>query len=196
MSMEIASEEELGESVSLEGALSIMVVIFLLRLVLFVPMMMIDKVNVEKAQRATFWSRIDTFVQKGDVTETDKIKIEKYFEAFTDLNGKKNTINIVDKNLVIIESVDGKENVMVILHDLVNKTYVMMISQEFSNELIYRHGSIQEDAGQYFTSADEVAYTSNPLVMDMKNKYVDWVKKTRNIIPNDAANQNATEAKP
>jgi len=179
----VGSEEEMGSPISLEDALSIMVVIFVLFVVLFVPLIQLDKVNLDKAQKATFWSRVYTFVQKAVVSDQDDKRISNYFEGFYDLPGKKNAIHQVNRNLVILESVDDQENVTVILHNPPKKEYVMLISQEFSNELIYRYGTIQKDAGKYFTSADEVAYTGNPVVMKMKDKYVSWVKQTRNITP-------------
>ena len=176
------TEEELGAAISLEDALSIMVVIFVLFLILFVPLIQLDKVNLEKSERATFWSKIYSVVHKKEIGADAKAKLNRYNEAFYDLTDKKSSFTRVNQNLLIIESIDDDDNVTVILHNPVQKEYVMLISQEFSDELIYRHGNIQSDKGVYFTSADEVDYGSNPRVIAMQKKYVEWVKETRNIV--------------
>ncbi|MGL1887781.1 MAG: hypothetical protein OCD76_14790 [Reichenbachiella sp.] len=177
------TEEDMGAAISLEDALSIMVVIFVLFVVLFVPLIQLDRMNLDEALKNPFWKKIYLYVEGEENNSKAQKALEKYYDSF-DLEGKINLYSKRDKGTFFLESIDSDSNITVIVHDSKKKTYTVIYSQELSPSVSYRFGKIvwSKQEKNWFTLNDEVAYGDNPELKRQMLGYEKWVAKKRGII--------------
>jgi hypothetical protein len=183
MARRAKSEEDMGAAISLEDALSIMVVVFVLFVVLFVPLIQLDRMNLDEALKNPFWEKIYKYVEKSEIDKDDQEKLSKYYDSF-DLEGNTNLISETKKNTMYLESIDADSNITVIIHDKDKKSYTVIYSQELSPSVSYRFGKIvwSRQEKSWFTLNDEVAYGDNPELIKQTKGYERWVKEKRGII--------------
>jgi hypothetical protein len=160
-----------------------MVVVFVLFVVLFVPLIQLDRMNLDEALKNPFWEKIYKYVEKSEIDKDDQEKLSKYYDSF-DLEGNTNLISETKKNTMYLESIDADSNITVIIHDKDKKSYTVIYSQELSPSVSYRFGKIvwSRQEKSWFTLNDEVAYGDNPELIKQTKGYERWVKEKRGII--------------
>ncbi|MGL1902260.1 MAG: hypothetical protein OCC49_09000 [Fibrobacterales bacterium] len=183
MARRVKLEEDMGAAISLEDALSIMVVVFVLFVVLFVPLIQLDRMNLDEALKNPFWEKIYKHIEKAELPADGQESLEKYYDSF-DLEGNTNLISKSAKKTIYLESIDADSNVTVIIHDKDKKSYTVIYSQELSPSVSYRFGKIvwSRQEKSWFTLNDEVAYGDNPELIKQTKGYEKWVKAERGII--------------
>ncbi|GEM_PF-838141 len=164
MSAPQAEAEDLGPALQIEDALTVMVVILVLRVVLFVPLMSLDRARLDHAEKESFWETVYDMVRAKPAGPSERSLTAPYQDAFG-LEGKAVTISDPGETGVrYIESADAEQNVLVIRLDAATQTYRSLYIQKFSNVPSFRHGRIKwsPQEKKWFTLDDQVDYAGTP----------------------------------
>jgi hypothetical protein len=167
--------EDLGPALAVEDALTVMVVILVLRMVLLVPMMSLDKARLERAETETVWEKAYAYVigHKKD----DKNAMQ-YEDAF-DLAGNSVILTEMGGGARFLEAADAANNLMVVHHDLEKQTYYSMFIQKFSNVPSFSHGRMKwsPQEKKWFRLDNQIDYNQTPESVDMNKQYLEWINK-------------------
>lgn len=165
---------DLGNPISIEDALSIMVVVFVLFLVFFLPMVNIDKMKLEKAQTDVFWQKLYVFLDKNS---SDSNKLEKYSNAF-DLDDLSTRIDTdKEQNIRYIQSVSNN-NITIVKHDLKTNKYISLYIPGYSKVVTYNVGKLKWSEWEdiWFTVNNTLNYNETGENIQMQKEYRKWVK--------------------
>lgn len=173
MSMPQAEAEDLGPALAVEDALTVMVVILVLRVVLFVPMMSLDRASLDHAEKETYWEAAYGRIRSG---KSAPAHFTAYDGAF-DLGGKAVVVSEPEGGrLRYLEVADEDRNILVIRHDVEAQAYRSMFIQRFSNVPSFRHGRIKwsPQERKWFTLNDVADYNQDAESQDMQKRYREW----------------------
>lgn len=167
--------EDLGPALAVEDALTVMVVILVLRMVLLVPMMSLDKARLERAEKETIWEKAYAFVV-GNKKEDKNAR--QYEDAF-DLTGNSVILSEMGGGARFLEAADANDNLMVVWHDVDKQTYYSMYIQKFSNVPSYSHGRMKwsPQEKKWFRLDNQVDYNQTPESVQLHQRYLDWINK-------------------
>ena len=104
---------ELGEAISIESALTVMVVIILLRLLFFIPLVKIDRAKLEDAQHDIYWKKATEWLA---AQTTDTAAARPYLQTF----GLENNIvrvSDIGAKRCYLEALSPDSEITVIMHD-------------------------------------------------------------------------------
>lgn len=172
MSMPDSEAEDLGPALAVEDALTVMVVILVLRVVLFVPMMNLDRARLDQAETETFWEKAYAWI-RADRSPADRSA--PYDGAF-DLSGKAVVVGEPQGQVRFLEVADEDRNILIIRHDLGSQEYGSLFIQKFSKVPSYRHGRIKWSPKErkWFTLDNQVAYDQTPETRELETQYRAW----------------------
>jgi hypothetical protein len=173
-------DDDLGSAISLEDALSIMVVVFVLFLILFIPLVNLDRANLERAQKLDVWRTVHSYLQENvEVTP----KAMEYSNVFDQVIDATNRITRVSRNVVYLESVKG-DNLLVLEHNTQTNNFIGMYIQNFSSTITYREGRLQWDRfdSKWFAEEQGLDYGSRESSVQMRDRYKKWIADTRGIV--------------
>jgi hypothetical protein len=167
---------ELGEAVSIESALTVLVVILLVRLLIFIPLVNIDRMKLEQAQKDTFWKQAGEWITAQPV---DEAAAAPYVNTFG-LQGQRVGISMVGA-IRYIEGLAQDSVITVIMHDPAAERYIGCIAKESSTVVTYRIGSIHWSGTEkeWFTANNSFDYGENEVAAAMQKEYRRWSKETR-----------------
>ena len=171
--MSAAEAEDLGPALQVEDALTVMVVILVLRLVLFVPLMNLDRARLDHAETESYWELAYHRVRSAPAVPAGA---EAYADAFT-LAGKSFSLGApAAGGIRYLEIADVDQNLTVIRHDPGAQTYRSLFIQKFSNVPSFRHGRIKWSPRErkWFTLDDQVDYSGTPESEAMLKEYRAW----------------------
>jgi hypothetical protein len=170
-----SESEDLGPALAVEDALTVMVVILVLRMVLLVPMMSLDKARLDRAEKETVWEKAYAFVLGNK--KADK-NAQQYEDAF-DLNGNAVILTEMAGGVRILEAADANNNLMVVRHDVAKQTFSSMYIQKFSNVPSYAHGRMKwsPQEKKWFRLDNQIDYNQTPEALSLHELYVDWNNK-------------------
>ncbi|MDB5104380.1 MAG: hypothetical protein JWP91_2069 [Fibrobacteres bacterium] len=167
--------EDLGPALAVEDALTVMVVILVLRMVLLVPMMSLDKARLERAEKGTIWEKAYAYVVGNKREDKDA---RQYEDAF-DLNGNSVILTELGGGARILEAADANQNLMVVRHDVQKQTYYSMYIQKFSNVPSYSHGRMKwsPQEKKWFRLDNQIDYNQTPEAESLNRQYQEWINK-------------------
>jgi hypothetical protein len=168
-------EEDMGPALAVEDALTVMVVILVLRMVLLVPMMSLDKARLERPEKEGFWERTYAYIlgNKGDVKEA-----RQYADAF-EIDGNAVILSEFGGGVRFVEAADANSNLLVVRHDVAKQTYHSMYIQKFSAVPSFSHGKMKwsPQEKKWFRLNNEIDYTQTPEAAQLQAQYVELNKK-------------------
>lgn len=163
-----------GNAVSLEDALSIMVVMFVLFFLFLVPLVNMDIARLELAQKDTYWVELAQWIEKHPGTPDKAIS---YVNNFGLKNQKIVVSDLGDKKY--IESLSDKGDLTVIMHN--GSKYISLMVKGYSSVVTYRYGNISwsEREREWFAFNSHIDYGENEFTREMQEEYRLWTKKQR-----------------
>ena len=168
---------ELGDAISLENVLSLMVVLFVLRLLFFIPLVNIDRMQLVKAQKDDYWPKlVDYLAAKGDSNG-----VASYNSAFN-LDGHRILVTESGNgDIRYVEALNSDGTVTVIEHRVGAGRFDAMIVKGHSSVVDFRYGSLKWSAPEqvWFTTNDSADYGTRPESVAMKKRFRDWTQATR-----------------
>jgi hypothetical protein len=167
---------DLGEAVSIESALTVLVVILLVRLLIFIPLVNIDRMKLEQAQKDTFWKQVGEWLA---AQPADESAAAPYVNAFG-LQGQKVRISTVGA-IRYIEGLANDGVVSAIMHDPATQRYIGCIAKENSTVVTYRIGEIHWSGSEkeWFTANNSIDYGEKEAAVAMQKAYRQWSKEAR-----------------
>jgi len=170
-----SESEDLGPALAVEDALTVMVVILVLRMVLLVPMMSLDKARLERAEKETVWEKAYAFVAGNKKADASA---RQYEDAF-DLNGNSVILTELGGGVRLLEAADANNNLMVVRHDVDRQTFSSMYIQKFSNVPSYGHGRMKwsPQEKKWFRLDNQIDYNQTPESVSLNKQYQEWIKK-------------------
>lgn len=169
---------DMGPAISLEDALTIIIVILVLRVVLFVPLITIDKAKLYHAEKETFWQSAYTWIQSH---KTPSPMLSQYEDAFG-ITGRSVVISEpAEGRTRYIEAADANDNLLVIRHDVQKQEYYSLFIQKFSTIPSFQHGSIKwsPQEKKWFTLNNQVDYNQSPESKAMQESYRKWAENQK-----------------
>jgi hypothetical protein len=167
--------EDLGPALAVEDALTVMVVILVLRMVLLVPMMSLDKARLERAEKGSVWEKAYAYVLGN---KKDDKNARQYEDAF-DLAGNSVILTELGSGSRLLEAADASDNLMVVRHDVEKQTYYSMYIQKFSTVPSYSHGRMKwsPQEKKWFRLDNQIDYNQTPESADLNRQYQEWIGK-------------------
>jgi hypothetical protein len=164
-------KRELGEAISIEDALSIMIVIFVLFIIFLVPLVNIDKIKLEKAEQDTYWDDLAAWVRKEPVQNLDA-----YTNSFA---LSDHQIRITEaEGFRYVNAVSENGDITVVEHKLSDNSFTALVVKGKSTVATFRYGQLKWSAGEksWFATADLIDYGDRAESLDMKNRLVSVTK--------------------
>ena len=162
----------LGEAISLEDALSVMVVIFVLFVLFMVPLVNLGKLKMDKVEEDSIWKKIWIHVPTSN-------QCSPYNTALGFGEGWR--VNSFTKNKqTILVSASRDSLLWVIEHNKSSGNFKSIKVEKFQTAILVREGVLvySQDEGEYFVS--ESGYLHEP---DSLEKV--WVGKIKTIVTNN-----------
>jgi hypothetical protein len=165
----------LGEAVSIESALTVMVVIIILRFLFLIPLVNIDRARLDEAQRDVYWKNLTEWLAARPADTAAKpycqtFGLEKDIAHVSDAGAKR-----------YIEALSPEGEITVIMHDLLKKVYVSLNVKGHSSVVTYRSGDLRWSAAEHewFTANNAIDYGEKDASVAMQKAYREWTQKTR-----------------
>lgn len=164
-----AEAEDLGPALAVEDALTVMVVILVVRMVLLVPMMSLDKARLERPEKEGFWERAYAFVLGNKESKED---IRSYGDAF-EIEERAAILSEVGDGVRILEAADKEQNLLVVRHDVAKQSYFSMYIQKFSAVPSFSHGRMKwsPQEKKWFRLDNQIAYAQTPEGETLQKQY-------------------------
>lgn len=177
MSKRVKPMRELGDAISLENVLSLMVVLFVLRLLFFIPLVNIDRMNLVKAQKDEYWPKLSDYI----ATKGDSGAVASYNSSFN-LDGHRVLVTESGNgDIRYVEALNSDGTVTVIEHRVGAGRFDAMIVKGHSSVVGFSYGTLKWSAAEqvWFTTNDSADYGTRPESMAMKQRFREWTQKTR-----------------
>ena len=163
-----------GNAISIEDALAIMVVIFVLFFLFIVPLVNIDRARLEEAQQDAYWEKLSSWI---DAQKADDQRARPYLNTFR-LEGQK--VIVTDAgDQTYIEALAENGDITVISH--MGNDYISFMVREHSSVVTYRYGNIHWSSAEreWFTHNNKIDYGSEDFAVAMQKEYRAWTKENR-----------------
>lgn len=181
MKYNMPGDDELGSAISLEDALSIMVVVFVIFLILFIPLVNMDRANLERSQKLDVWRRVHEYLVENEEASS---RGQEYSNIFEQVGNATNRVTRVNRQLTYLESVEGN-NLLVVEHNTRTEKFISMYIQNFASTISYREGTIKWDNfdRKWFSLGEEISgFDATPAWEGMRDRYKKWIAETRGIV--------------
>jgi hypothetical protein len=169
---------DLGPAISLEDALTIIIVILVLRVVLFVPLITIDKAKLYHAQKETYWQSAYAWIRAHKQATP---VVGQYEDAFG-IGGRSVVVSESPEGRSrFIEAADADNNLLVIRHDVQKQEYASLFIQNFSSIPSFQHGKIKwsPQEKKWFTLNNQIDYNQTPESQAMGETYRKWAENRK-----------------
>ena len=168
---------EMGDAISLENVLSLMVVLFVLRMLFFIPLVNLDRMHLTKAQKDEYWQQLTDYL----TTHADSSGNTPYMSAFS-LDGHRVLVSEAgSSDFRYIEALNSDGTLTVVEHRLGSNRFDAMVVRGHSSVPSFRFGSLQWSGPEkvWFTTGDSVDYGNREQSTAMKKRFRDWTKQGR-----------------
>lgn len=156
-----------------------MAVILVLRLVIMVPLVNIDRAKTVAAQADPFWSRQAAWVLTNGRDNLEAL--EAYRTAFS-LDGRKLSArqDPIERKL-IVEAVDADSNILVVEHAFDEGRFIAMNVQDRGHAMSFRLGRLlwSQVEEEWFSVGDSLDYGKRPESRRLENEFRAFTKETR-----------------
>jgi hypothetical protein len=166
---------DLGEAISIESALTVMVVLIILRLLFFIPLVNIDRAKLDEAQRDVYWKKTAEWLS----ARPPDTSARPYCQTF---GLEKDAVLVSDAGQKrYIEALSPEGEITVIMHNQPRKSYISLNVKGHSSVVTYRSGDLRWSASEreWFTADNTIDYGEKPSSVAMQKAYREWTLKTR-----------------
>ncbi|MFP4165284.1 MAG: hypothetical protein ACLFQB_15220 [Chitinispirillaceae bacterium] len=165
---------DLGNAISMEDALSIMVVTFVLFFLFLIPLVNIDRTKLEEARMDRYWEKLSEWINRQ---ENNKAAVAPYILAFGLGDHKVCFSDAGDRKY--IEALSPEGEITVVMHE--NDRYISFTVSGYNAVVTYRYGKIRWSAAEreWFTLNNRIDYGENPENVRMQKEYREWTEETR-----------------
>ena len=173
MSRPRRSSIDIGEAISIESALTVMVVLILIRLCFFIPLVNIDRAHLEKAQHDQYWNRVASYIRSQ---EADGSAAHPYVHAFG-LDGDRISVK-EDGAIHWVTALSTSGDITVIRQE--GEKYILLTVANQSTTPTYQFGDIHWSGSEseWFTAGNTLDYGDSPISKNMQSDFRTWTKES------------------
>ena len=181
MARRLKKDDDLGAAISLEDALSIMVVVFIIFVILFIPLINLNTMKLEMSKTSPFWSKLHSFIVENGQEENRSAS--KYTEF--EIEGKNVKVSKNGSYTYVEAANPADSSLYVISHNTRNNKYITLRVEKFQTEgHVFHAGELEWDGYEkkWFMQNDEIDYGGNEeKSQQMRDAYQKWINDTRGI---------------
>jgi hypothetical protein len=166
---------ELGEAISIESALTVMVVLIILRFLFLIPLVNIDRAKLDEARRDVYWKKLSECLAAMPADTAAR----PYLHTFGLENDLARVSEIGSKRYIEALSPDGE--ITVIMHDLRKKSYISFNVKGHCSVVTYRFGDLHWSRAEreWFTANNAIDYGEKKATVAMQKAYREWTLQKR-----------------
>jgi hypothetical protein len=161
----------------MENVLSLMVVLFVLRMLFFIPLVNLDRMSLVKAQTDEYWPKLSDYL----MTHGDSLAPASYNSSFG-FDGNRILISESGQgDIRYIESLNLDGTITVVEHRMGAGRFDAMVVKGHSSVVGFSFGALRWSSGEqvWFTTNDSADYGNRPESVAMKKRFRDWTQKAR-----------------
>jgi hypothetical protein len=168
------SKIDLGDPISMEDAIAMLTVVFVLFVVILVPLISIDRMRLEKEQRDAVWQ---VAFDRLNAMDAEDPRITAYKGEFDLYNPRGVHVSRIDSQR-LIEYLSKSGELIVILHDLQKDTFSSFHMTAGGTSVVFSRGTLtwNERSGEWLYSGD---ITYDYTQQDSTSVYLDSVYHDR-----------------
>jgi hypothetical protein len=170
-------KRDLGEAISLEDALSIMVVIFVLFILFLVPLVNFDKIRTAKVEIDTFWKKSWHWARSQDNQDLSSYRGALGFNSDWEMSSQADGDNV----WIHVSSADS---ILWVFHHSPNSTEFSAVKTEkFQTVLSYRLGNLawSPSEREYVVIDERFDYGEDPQAKKHLKGLQSWSKTQRDF---------------
>jgi hypothetical protein len=167
-------QRDLGSAISIEDALSMLTIIFVVFMLILVPLVNIDRVRLEKENKDPFWQKVASSFGSQSSGEH---KIAGYSMAFDLDSAVAGRISETDKGRICyIEAMFRDSSLTVIRHDRRDNSFTAVFCQNGGTTRVFRKGSLLWNSRnrEWMVSDFTADYGEDPESLSMETNYRAW----------------------
>jgi len=172
---------DLGNAISIEDALAMLTVIFVVFMLLLVPLVNLDRTKLASEHRDRFWQRV---AQSFALRDSGSTSVSSYNLAF-DIN---DALSIrmrpgESENVRYIEALLADSSLTIIRHDHRDDSFIALFCQNAGTTKIYRSGSLTWNPAsrEWVAFEFDIDYGDKNESLAMEAKYRTWFLETTGI---------------
>jgi hypothetical protein len=167
-------QRDLGSAISIEDALSMLTIIFVVFMLILVPLVNLDRVRLEKETSDPFWKKVA--VNLGAGLSADK-EVAEYAMAFDlDSSISRRVSRIKNGDNRYIEALFADSSITVICHNRNKNSFIAVFCQNDGAAKIFRKGLLTPGSGNngWIVSDSYEDYGEDPECLEMEANYRSW----------------------
>jgi hypothetical protein len=169
---------DLGNAISMEDALAMLTVIFVIFMLVLVPLVNLDRVKLKQEHRDRFWDRV---AASFSAKKADTARWRPYSLAF-DLHSALSvrTAAAGDRSVRYVEALLADSALTIIRHNLYDNTFIALYCQNSGSTKIYRSGSLTWNPGsrEWVVFDFDIDYGDRTESLAMEARYRTWFLET------------------
>ena len=162
---------DLGDAISMEDAISMMTIVFVLFVIFLVPLVSIDKAQLERKKMDNIWK---VAIDNNNLPKDNDLVAQRYVDAF-EIDEEKWITESKIGNKRVIEALGVDSTLYVICHNLDNNRFDEMIITTNGETITYRHGILDKirSSSNWFIVDDSYDYGDKK----SSKEFYNWYKK-------------------
>lgn len=169
--------KDMGEAISIEDALSLLTVVFVLFILFMVPLVNVDRMHLVKAQGDTYFQKLTAWLESkgtadpmGAYANAFNMDGHRYGEERDSLTGA-----------TWVESLDSSGTLTMVEHDRRSGRFIALVLKGESTVPTYRFGALQWSEAErlWFATSDSSDYGERPGMAEMQKRLRDWTLRSK-----------------
>jgi len=169
--------KDLGEAISIEDALSLMTVVFVLFILFMVPLVNIDRLQLVRSKGDEYFQRLSEWIA-GNAQALPNVP---YASAFG-LDGHRVVLQVDStRNVNWVEALNSDGSLTVVEHAQTTNSFIALVIKGHSEVVTYRFGSLRWSGEEklWFTTTDSIDYGNRPELQEMQQRLRAWTLAQR-----------------
>jgi hypothetical protein len=167
-------QRDLGSAISIEDALSMLTIIFVVFMLLLVPLVNLNRVKLENETKDPFWKSVAVNLKKELPADS---RVSPYTMAFDlDSSISQRISRIENTSICYIEALFADSSVTVICHNRKENSFVAVFCSNDGAAKTFRKGFLNSgnrNSGWIISDSHE-DYGDDPECLEMEARYRTW----------------------
>lgn len=152
---------DLGEAISFDSILTVLTVLLVLRMIFLLPMVNLDKAQLDQARRDSLWIRS---IHRLASRPVGVDSLARPYRGVFGLVGDRVEVDQDDLGTVRLRALDADSTLDLVEHDLRTGRFQSLRVQASSEHPVFRRGILlwSRDEGVWFATSDSTDYGQDP----------------------------------
>lgn len=147
---------DMGEALSFDSILTVLTVLFVLRMIFLIPMVNVDKAKLDQARHDSLWIRAACRLERSGASDPS---IAPYASVFS-LQGGRSVLERGADGLVLLSSSASDSTLTFVEHDPASGRFSSLRVQRSSEHPVFRRGTLlwSPSENAWFATSDTTDY--------------------------------------